>query len=86
MALIDLHGITIPDEAVVLGCQLERRGYVFSRQGDKLNLSRPKSGHETDNADTLSDDDRQKIAKYKLHLLAVVDLIDTTTGGVPSVK
>ena len=81
MALIAMHGLTIPDEAVVLGCSLERRGYQFSRQGDKLNLSRPKSGHETDNADTLSDTERQSITKYKNHLLAVVDLSNDTTGS-----
>ena len=80
--IIELRqGLALPLAVIVLGCALENRGYTFSRSGGRLMLNRPSGtplGQKADNLDTLSDDDRSSIAKYKLHLLAVVDLMETT--------
>lgn len=72
-------GLILPVAVIQLGCDLERRGWGFKRQGENLSLFRftefvapDKTGHEPDE---LSDDDKLRIRKYKNHLLAVVDLI-----------
>ncbi len=72
MDLITLkNGPTIPADAILLYLDLERRGYQFAAEGDTLKLIAERDSSGTAR-DTLSENDRSAIKKWKHHLLAVV--------------
>lgn len=73
----DRPGLDVPAEALALFIDLDLRGIVCSQNGgEKLRISR-KDGTEPD----LRDDDREKIRRWKTHLLALVVYCDDTTSN-----
>jgi hypothetical protein len=57
-------GLAVPVAPVVLLFALEQRGLSVSREGDYL-VVRPKG--------RLTDEDRRQLARWKAHLLALID-------------
>ncbi len=60
---IDVGGLTVPAEAVVLALDLEARGFSLTPAGHDL-LVQPFS--------RLTDEETQQIRRWKLHLLALL--------------
>ena len=63
-------GPTVALDAIILACDLELRGFELRVAGDKLKLSAPETVR-----DTLTDQDRENIKKWKNHLLVVVSYV-----------
>lgn len=74
MQLVTPRGsIELPRSLVKLGADLLMRGWVFRRVGEKLSVTNP--DNDPDKPDTLSENEKNEIRKYRDHLLAVVDLV-----------
>ena len=73
MEIIPLHGIDVPLAALRIGWAVEHAGYQWSTDETRLHVKR------TASARTLTQEERQAIARYKTHLMALLKMAVPTT-------
>jgi hypothetical protein len=59
-------GLALPLEPILLALELEERGFGLTRDGDVLSVQP---------YERLTRDDCQRIRRWKLHLLALIDYV-----------